>query len=93
MCVYDRDRALCHRLDTTDSPRLDRYRPSCTNIARTDVHAAQLTRRAAALEDQADTEAVPGPLTDRLRHHAARLKSAAAEHERTRITAHQETGS
>ncbi|MEU3125667.1 integrase [Streptomyces sp. NPDC047726] len=93
MCVYDRDRALCHRLDTTHSPSLDRCRPSCTNIARTDDHAMQLARRAAALEDQADTEAAPGPLTDRLRHHAARLKSAAAEHERTRITAHQETGS
>ncbi|MGQ4408375.1 integrase, partial [[Kitasatospora] papulosa] len=93
MCVYDRDRALCHRLDTTDSPSLDRCRPSCTNIARTDDHATQITRRAAALEDQADTEAVPGPLTDRLRHHAARLKSAAAEHERTRITLRQETGS
>ncbi|MFD8440475.1 integrase [Streptomyces microflavus] len=40
MCVYDRDRALCHRLDATDSPSLDRCRPSCTNIARTDDQAA-----------------------------------------------------
>lgn len=96
MCVYDRDRALCHRLDTTDSPSLDRCRPSCTNIARTDDHAAQLTRRAAALEAQADTEAVPGPLTDRLRHHAAALRiwgSRTRAHPHHRPPGHQETGS
>ncbi|MFI1942774.1 integrase [Streptomyces virginiae] len=91
MCVYDRDRALCHRLDTSDSPSLDRCRPSCTNIARTDDQAAQLTLRAAALEKQADAETAPGPLTDRLRRHAARLTYLAAEHQRTRITPHRET--
>lgn len=29
MYVYNRDRALCHRLDVDDTPRLDRCRPSC----------------------------------------------------------------
>jgi hypothetical protein len=59
MCVYNRERALCHRLDVDAAPRLDRCRPSCANIARTDRHAAQLAQHAQALEKQGASEAVP----------------------------------
>jgi hypothetical protein len=45
MCVYKRDKALCHR-GTKDTPSLDRCVPTCANIARTDQHAAGLRRRA-----------------------------------------------
>jgi hypothetical protein len=66
MCVYNRDRALCHRLDMADTPRLDRCQPSCANVARTDQHADQLLWQAMSLEKQAASEALPGPLADRL---------------------------
>ena len=46
MRVYNRDRAPCHRLDVSDTPRLDRCRPSCVNVARTDHHADQLMQQA-----------------------------------------------
>ncbi|MFB6781367.1 hypothetical protein ACFCX0_29155 [Streptomyces sp. NPDC056352] len=58
MCVYNRDRPLCHRLDATDAPRLDRCQPSCANIARTDHHADQLRQHTQALEKQAASEAL-----------------------------------
>ncbi|MFI5823743.1 hypothetical protein ACIA8I_32345 [Streptomyces rishiriensis] len=81
MCVYNRDRALCHRLDVTDAPRLDRCQPSCTNIARTDSHADQLRQHAQALEKQAASEAVPDPLADRLTRRAGHLLALADRHE------------
>jgi len=85
MCVYNRDRALCHRLDVDAAPRLDRCQPSCANIARTDHHAAQLAQHAQALEKQAASEAVPGPLADRLARRAALLRALADRHEHDRI--------
>ncbi|MET9883109.1 hypothetical protein ABZZ20_08060 [Streptomyces sp. NPDC006430] len=66
MCVYNRDKALCHRLGTGDAPTLDRCVPSCANIARTDRHTAQLTAQAENLEEQAASQMVPHPLADRL---------------------------
>lgn len=86
MCIYNRDRALCHRADTVDSPSLHRCQPSCANIARTDHHAQQLRQRAAVLERQADSEAVPGPLAERLYRSSARLRSQADAHHRDRVT-------
>ncbi|MFL4908236.1 hypothetical protein ACJ6WF_34805 [Streptomyces sp. MMS24-I2-30] len=50
MCVYNRDRTLCHRIDVTDAPSLDRREPSCAKIARTDRHAGELVQRAKKLE-------------------------------------------
>lgn len=85
MCVYNRDRALCHRLDITDAPRLDRCQPSCANIARTDQHADQLRQHAQALEKQAASEALPGPLADRLGRRAEHLLGLADRHEHDRI--------
>ncbi|WP_369362323.1 hypothetical protein AB5L52_01405 [Streptomyces sp. CG4] len=91
MCVYNRDRALCHRLDADDAPRLDRCRPSCANVARTDHHAAQLLQYAQALEKQAASEAVPSPLADRLARRAAHLRALADRHEHDRIHAQEPT--
>ncbi|MEU2539513.1 hypothetical protein [Streptomyces iakyrus] len=85
MCIYNRERALCHRLDVDDAPRLDRCRPSCANIARTDHHAAQLVQHARSLEKQAASEAVPSPLADRLARRTAQLRALADRHEHDRI--------
>ncbi|MFL0395158.1 integrase [Streptomyces albus] len=85
MCVYNRERALCHRLDADDAPRLDRCRPSCANIARTDHHAVQLLQHAQVLEKQAASEAVPDPLADRLARRAVQLRAIANCHEHDRI--------
>ncbi|MGW1055275.1 hypothetical protein [Streptomyces sp. NPDC002521] len=91
MCVYKQDRALCHRLHADDAPRLDRCRPSCANVARTDHHAAQLLQYAQALEKQAASEAVPAPLADRLARRAAHLRALADRHEHDRIHAQEPT--
>ncbi|WP_434795724.1 integrase (plasmid) [Streptomyces albidoflavus] len=89
MCVYNRDRALCHRLDAPDAPRLDRCQPSCANIARTDRHAAGLVAQAEALEKQSASEALPRPLAERLARRAEQLRELADRHEHDRIH-HQE---
>lgn len=85
MCVYNRDRALCHRLDIADTPSLNRCRPSCANIARSGRHADELLRHARALEKQAAPETVPGPLADRLTQRAGRLRKLADRHDQDRI--------
>lgn len=54
-------------------------------LARTDHHAAQLAQHAHALEKQSASEAVPGPLADRLARRAALLRALADRHEHDRI--------
>jgi hypothetical protein len=83
MCVYKRDKALCHR-DIKATPSLDQCVPTCANIARTDQHAASLLRRATVLDQRAAH--VPGPLGERLRGNAERLRNLADAHHRTRVT-------
>ncbi|MFE9394762.1 integrase [Streptomyces flavidovirens] len=90
MCVYNRDKALCRRVQDEDVPRLDRCVSTCANIARTDQHATQLTVQAATLEEQAESGVLPPPLADRLRGQAVRLREHAEHHHNHRITA-QET--
>ncbi|MFF3786977.1 hypothetical protein [Streptomyces sp. NPDC001933] len=92
MCVYNPGRALCHRLDATDSPRRDRCRPSCANIARTDHHAAGLLAHSEALEKHSAPEALRGPLADRLARRAGQLRELADRHEHDRIHRHERTG-
>lgn len=89
MCVYNRDRALCHHLAASNSPSLDRCQPTCANIARTDHHAAGLRAHADALERQSASEVLPGPLADRLARHAEQLRELASRHKHDRIP-HQE---
>ncbi|WP_223006778.1 hypothetical protein [Streptomyces roseirectus] len=83
MCVYRRDKALCHR-GLKGTPSLDQCVPACANIARTDQHATGLRRRATVLDQQAGR--VPGPLGERLRDNAARPRDLADTHHRTRIS-------
>lgn len=91
MCVYNRDRALCQQIDTADAPRLDRCRPACANIARTDRHADDLVQHMQALENQAASEAVPGPLADRLAQRAAHLRGLSDQHTDDRFTLQEPT--
>ena len=91
MCVYNRDKALCHRVGTRDTPTLDRCVSTCANIARTDHHAAQLGAQAENLEKQAASKMIPGPLADRLHHRAESLRDLAAQHHRNRIADKEET--
>ncbi|WP_331743114.1 hypothetical protein OG239_43090 (plasmid) [Streptomyces sp. NBC_00868] len=91
MCVYNPDRALCQRIDTSDAPRLDRCRPTCANIARTDRHADDLAQHAQSLEKQADSEAVPGPLAERLAQRAAHLRGLGDQHNRDRLILQEPT--
>lgn len=42
LCHHKREKALCHRDEVRDAPRLDRCVPGCGNIARTDQQVAQL---------------------------------------------------
>jgi hypothetical protein len=87
LCVYDRDKALCHRTGPRpDAPRLDGCEPLCANIARTDQHARTLIAHAATLEHQADSSLTPPPLAARLRHQAQRHRDIAAQHHRDRTT-------
>ena len=39
LCRFRREQALCQRDGISDAPRLDRCRPECGNVARTDRHA------------------------------------------------------
>lgn len=84
MCVYKRDKALCHRDGSKDTPSLDRCVSTCANIARTVHQADQLQQRADELELKA--RHVPDELAKRLRANASRLKEAADRHHQTRIT-------
>jgi integrase len=83
-CVFKREKALCHREGTKDTPSLDRCVSTCANIARTDHQADQLQQRATELETKA--RHVPHELARRLRMNADRLREAADRHHHDRIT-------
>ncbi|MEV7867813.1 hypothetical protein AB0P17_17290 [Streptomyces sp. NPDC088124] len=91
MCVHNRDRALCHRLDAADAPRLERCGPSCANAARAAQHANHLLQHAQPLEKQAASEALPGPLADRLSQRVGQLRAPADRHVDDRINAQEPT--
>ncbi|MGW1027740.1 hypothetical protein ACWD4J_29265 [Streptomyces sp. NPDC002577] len=91
MCVYNRDRALCHRLNVSNTPRLDRCQPSCANVALSDHQADQLLRQAMSLEKQAASEALPGPLADRLSQRAGQLRALADRHHHDRLHTQEPT--
>ncbi|WP_245674039.1 hypothetical protein [Actinoplanes rectilineatus] len=90
-CNYDRAKALCHPSRGPQTiPSLDRCRPNCANIARTDEHASQIEDTAAELRAQAGSPLLPAPLADRLRQKADHLAQFAAEHRTSRITVDEE---
>lgn len=74
---------------TKDTSSLDRCVSTCANIARTDQHAAGVRRRATVLDQRAAQ--VPGPLGERLRSNAGRLRDLADAHYRTRTTLQDST--
>ncbi|TSE01720.1 integrase [Skermania sp. ID1734] len=90
-CNYDPAQAQCNPENLASqrkrptTPSLDRCRPSCANIARTDSDASQLRERAQHIRYQADTALTPEPIAERLRHHARELIEIADRHERTRL--------
>ncbi|WP_330234518.1 hypothetical protein [Streptomyces sp. NBC_00566] len=89
MCVHNPDRALYHRLDVTEAP--SHCQPSCADIARNDRHADELFQHAQILEKQAASQAVAGPLADRLTRCADHLRSLADRHNHDRINSQQPT--
>ena len=90
LCHYKRATALCHRDGVKDTPSLDHCVPGCGNIIRTDQHAIQLRERATVMDTRATR--VPGPLGDRLRANADKLRDYADAHDRTRITLTEDAG-
>lgn len=90
LCHYKRSTALCHRDGVKDTPSLDHCVPGCGNIVRTDQHAIQLRERATAMDTRAAR--VPGPLGERLRGNADKLRGYADAHDRTRITLTEDAG-
>ncbi|HWO58947.1 MAG TPA: integrase [Umezawaea sp.] len=90
LCHYKRATALCHRDGVKDTPSLDHCVPGCGNVIRTDRHALQLRERATALDDRAAQ--VPGPMGERLRANADKLRGYADSHDRTRITVSDDAG-
>lgn len=86
MCVYNREKALCHRLaGQQKAPSLDRCQPTCANITRTDHHAAQLMALADVLEKQAGA-LTPAPMGKRLQARADSLRTLAENHHDGRLT-------
>ncbi len=86
MCVYNREKALCHRLaGQQETPSLDRCQPTCANITRTDHHATQLMALADVLEKQAGT-LTPAPMGKRLQARADNLRAIAKNHHNNRLT-------
>ncbi|RSN53992.1 integrase [Streptomyces sp. WAC 04229] len=92
MCIYDPDKALCHRLGPRpQAPTLERCQPGCANIVRTDHHATRLTHEADRLEQHAASPLTPPPLAQRLTTRAVRLRDLAAAHYDNRIAQEEST--
>ncbi|QRY48795.1 hypothetical protein JVX93_23630 [Mycolicibacterium boenickei] len=83
LCHYKRAQALCHRDGVRETPSLDHCVAGCANMVRTDRHAVELRERADHLDQQATH--TPGPLADRLRATANRLRAYADTHDTTKI--------
>lgn len=84
-CNFRRETALClthSDPDQTATPRLDRCRAHCSNVARTDSQSGQLRAEADRLQQQAAV--LPRPSAERLLMRAQDLKSRADGHDRTR---------
>jgi integrase len=86
-CNFNRDTALCltpQDVDDAPTPRLDRCKPNCLNVARTDSQARGLRR----LADQFRREAavMPKPCAERLLASAVDFEGRAEQHDRDRRT-------
>jgi hypothetical protein len=79
ICVFKGDNALCGPDPDATAPRQFACQPGCGNAIRTDTHARNLRTKADQRDVQADHS--PGPLGDRLRRDAARLRALAETHD------------
>ncbi|QSB22125.1 hypothetical protein [Curtobacterium sp. 24E2] len=82
LCLIDRDDA-----DRATTPRLDRCKANCSNVARTDSDASALRLTAASFRQQATH--MPRPAADRLNARADDLVDQADMHDRDRFTIEQ----
>lgn len=86
-CNFKRETALCLTADDPDdamTPRLERCKANCSNIARTDAQAQGLRDRAGRFRDDAST--MPQPGAQRLIANAESLEAQADDHARNRRT-------
>ncbi len=85
-CNFSRDTALCLRDNQGDgnTPRLDRCKPDCLNVARTDRQAQGL--RDAADQFRREAAVMPRPSAERLLVRANDLEARAGQHDRDRRT-------
>lgn len=90
-CNFDRDRALCLNGSTSQlsTPRLDRCRPTCANVARTDSQIDDLSYEVTRLRGEAALRLTPKPIADRLLTRAGLLGETVREHRRSRLTAEE----
>ncbi|MEW2574981.1 hypothetical protein [Streptomyces syringium] len=85
ICAFKRDNALCEPDPGATAPRQYACRSGCGNTVRTDTHARQLRERADEIDQLAAS--APGPLGQRLRANADRLRETADAHDTTAQTA------
>jgi integrase len=85
ICVFKHDNALCEPDPDTNAPRQYACQQGCGNAIRTDTHARLLRERADTIDEQAAH--TPGPLGNRLRRNATRLRATADAHDTAARTA------
>ena len=78
ICVFKHSNALCNPDPDANAPRQDACEQGCGNAIRTDTHARELRERASERATLAAHS--PGPLGDRFRRDAARLRTLADAH-------------
>lgn len=81
ICAFKRDTALCEPGPDSTAPRQLECRPGCGNAVRTDTHARQLRERADEIDQLAAS--APGPIGDRLKNTARKLRDLADTHDET----------
>lgn len=86
VCNFKQETAKCLSSapePDTSTPRFDKCKSNCTNIARTDRNAVQLRLSATRYREEASV--MPRPAAERLRAHADGLEAIAAAHDDQRI--------
>lgn len=86
-CNFSRDTALCLTASDPEdatTPRLDRCKSNCSNVARTDTQAQRL--RIVADQFQTEAAAMPKPAAERLLARSNELRGLAEQHDRDRRT-------
>ncbi|MCX4851397.1 hypothetical protein [Streptomyces sp. NBC_00893] len=81
ICAFKHDNALCEPEPGATAPRQYDCRPGCGNTVRTDTHARLLRARADELDQFVGH--TPGPISNRLRTNAHRLREMADTHDST----------